>query len=1150
MVALLSVLGLIVALLVALQILLRPSVLTPMVNDFATEYIDGDVAFKEVKAHVIKSFPNLHLETRDLSITYPRQRFFPGESGIDTLASLRELDLALDYTALLKGKIHVRKAELKRPRIFAHYFDSTSANWDILPIGGNDKKDTSSSPLPPISVDKLVLTDRPFIAFNDHQDSIRAFFTMRKMLLSGELDSEDILQSKSELSIDSLLVAGRTTADTISFRLERLRANLGKRNLELEASAGARLRSGSIGRLSVPISLEASSHFPKLEEGELGAEIKRLSLGVSAIELEGSGSVIKRKDGVLDLDLGAMVKDCELAKLIKEYKDNFPVLQKIRTNAKLSLDAKVKGSMGNGQMPRIDAILQVPLSYLDYEGLGRRGNIALDAVVSRGEGEQTDASLNKLFLDIVGARISGSGSAKDILGEDPHFSLNATVNARADSLANAFLADMGIFGNGSLDAVIKGSAALSQLSLPKIGNADVKCSLKGKDLFFEIPRDSISLTLPTADIELETKANSIDRSLKKGARVLALKTQLDTLDATIGSSYFRGGDILLLMQNSAEILKGGKELTPLVGIMKVGNLRMRDGDGLAVGIKENTETFRISPATAERPSPRLALKSKSGGLRLRSGENVISLKDAAFDISAVKHVSKRRSTLTQTQGRPQMRFRPRRDSSSRRKDDFASADIHISLSKGLSEYFRNWDIDGNIDFPEGRTTIPAFPLRTSLSNVKGSFDNDTLNLRSITIRSGASDISANAQLSGTRRAILGHGRGKMQLTASVDSDYLDANELMRAYAHYRSYSSSSQTVPSEQQEVPAEGKLIVLPSNLDVDFSLEARGIHYDSLEVSWAAADVAMRDRTLRVTNALAASNMGDLYVEGFYATRSKQDIKAGFDLNLVDITAEKVITLFPAIDSIMPMLTSFAGDLDCEMAATTQLDTNMNIIMPSIDGVMRISGKELTLKDSKEFAKIAGMLMFKDKNKAVIDNMAVTGIINDNILEVFPFVMDVDRYLFAASGIQHLSKEFSYHISVIRSPLLVKFGLNAWGDDFDHIHYALAKAKYRSANVPVFTKQLDNAQYSLVAAIHNIFELGVEKAMEENRTGNFVEGGISTFGEPMDTTSVNITLESMEKMESNADSVARRVTTRREALKEEVLYLERQAALKSKEE
>ena len=486
------------------------------------------------------------------------------------------------------------------------------------------------------------------------------------------------------------------------------------------------------------------------------------------------------------------------------------------------------------------------------------------------------------------------------------------------------------------------------------------------------------------------------------------------------------------------------------------------------------------------------------------------------------------------------------------KDDFASKDIKISLSKALQGYVRNWDFEGNVDLSGGRIMMPAFPLRTRVSAIKGSFDNDTLDLQNITINAGVSDVSARANLTGLRRALIGRGKSKLKLKADVSSNYIDANELMRAYAYYTTYEppqkladASDEAVEEavESAELPDStgSKLIVIPSNLDVDFTLEASGIKYDSLLISWAAADVAMRDRTLQVTNAIAASNMGDLYFEGFYSTRNKKDLSAGFDLNLVNITAEKVITLFPAVDTLMPMLQSFDGDLDCELAATTQIDTNMNLIIPSVDGILKISGNDLNLRDSKEFTKIAKLLLFRDKKKAHIDNMSVTGMMRENRIDVFPFVLSVDRYMVAASGYQKLDEWLDYHISVIKSPLLFKFGLNAWGKDFDHIKYGLGRARYRSANVPVFTKQMDTVQYSLLAAIHNIFELGVEKALAENRAAEYLkqqEAGSGATGE----VSAEELEDAAQGMAGFQEGILGNVESRREAIKQEILRLEKE--------
>ena len=1144
---LLVLLGLVLVVLITFQILMRPSVLTPIVNQVAADYVDGEVKFDEVKIHAIKSFPYLHLEASDLSITYPHRRYarfdvHPVDSSrIDTLAAFRELDLWVNYPALMRHRISVHKARLTHPRIFAQQFDSTTANWQILkPFAEKASADTASaanSGNDPwhIQLGKIELEDRPFIVYRNLPDTIRGFFHLQRLSLDGHYDSEDLDKIRLELELDSLRASGRLPADTVSLRLNHLKAKVKERNIQLEADAGTRLRTRNFGRLTVPVRLELDANVPSEEE----VLIRQLKLGVSAIALEGSGRLKKLEDGAVEMDVQAAIGDCPLGDIIREYRPNVPVFKKIETDAHLHLEANAKGTYGQGKTPIVNALVQIPKALLDYEGMGRKGRVALDATVTTDENMVVQASVRELLVDILGAKIKASGGVEDVLGEDPLIRLNGTVRARVDSLTRAFTAERGISGTGSIDGRIQGKARLSQLDMAHIGQASIEGDLTARNLTLEDGPDSLSAFLPEVKMNVATKANTIDRNIRKGARVLALKADFDTLNVQYGGMFIRGKGLQLLLQNSDEILKGGKELTPLMGLLKVASLRLRDRDGLGLGLRDNMETFRITPASAERPTPRLSLSSRSTGVIVRQGTDLYALRGLKFKLAASRHQRK-----APTVPRDSLRRRLR---TAVVQDDFASADITISLGDAFRNYWRQWDIEGDLALERGRLAMPAFPLQTAVSNVEGTFNNDVLDLKNLTLTAGESDLSAQAELSGLRRALAGRGRSRMKLKADVRSDFLDANELMRAYAYYTTYeppreladasdTDVEQAVASAELPDSTGSRLIVIPSNLEVDFSLESNGIRYDSLLVSWAAADVGMRDRTIQVTNAVAASNMGDIYFEGFYSTHSKKDIKAGFDLNLVHITAEKVITLFPAIDTLMPLLTSFAGDLDCELAATSDIDTTMNLLLPTIDGIMKISGKDLSIKDSPEFTKIARLLKFRNKEKATVDNMAVTGLVRDNTLEIFPFVLDVDRYQMAASGIQHLNESFNYHVSVIKSPLLVKFGLNAWGDDFDHIHYGLGAAKYRSANVPVYTKQLDTVHYNLIAAIHNVFELGVEKALAENRSRELLPAS-EEQAEHLSETSLDNTGAVMEEAVQTASA-------RREALKEEILQLQNQAA------
>ena len=120
-----------------------------------------------------------------------------------------------------------------------------------------------------------------------------------------------------------------------------------------------------------------------------------------------------------------------------------------------------------------------------------------------------------------------------------------------------------------------------------------------------------------------------------------------------------------------------------MGLVKVGSLRLRDAEGMSVSLRDNVETFRVTPATKARPSPRLQLRSQSGRLRARLGENLYALRDVKFDIGAQKHIRRHFQRDTTR--------RRRRPGGPIKADDFAASDIRINLGEGLRNYVRNWD---------------------------------------------------------------------------------------------------------------------------------------------------------------------------------------------------------------------------------------------------------------------------------------------------------------------------------------------------------------------------------------------------------------------------------------------------------------------------
>ena len=245
--------GIWAVLLLVLQILLSPSVLNRIVDRYANDFIDGDLEFSRARIHMFRHFPSIGITLEDGSLTYPAERFDTLEAAspqgrllysgcgqevdtleatspqgrllysgcgqeADTLASFSRFSAGINIASLISGKIGITHAELAKPRIFAHSYDSTSANWNIFKTS---EEDTTSTALPPISVGRIRLSDNPHIVYTDSEDTIFAMIDVRKIAFDGRLDTRRASRNRIGLTFDSLLVAGRIAADTLGMKMDR-----------------------------------------------------------------------------------------------------------------------------------------------------------------------------------------------------------------------------------------------------------------------------------------------------------------------------------------------------------------------------------------------------------------------------------------------------------------------------------------------------------------------------------------------------------------------------------------------------------------------------------------------------------------------------------------------------------------------------------------------------------------------------------------------------------------------------------------------------------------------------------------------------------------------------------------------------------------
>ena len=142
-----------------------------------------------------------------------------------------------------------------------------------------------------------------------------------------------------------------------------------------------------------------------------------------------------------------------------------------------------------------------------------------------------------------------------------------------------------------------------------------------------------------------------------------------------------------------------------------------------------------------------------------------------------------------------------------------------------------------------------------------------------------------------------------------------------------------------------------------------------------------------------------------------------------------------------------------------------------------MFISGDSLVLMDGETFAEISKMLMFKNKKRNVFDHIETNITIEDGNVTIYPFLLEIDRYRAAVGGTQGLDMNFDYHISILKSPVPFKMGINITGN-LDDMKIRLGKAKYKDAVSPVEIRKVDSTRINMGRNIIEEFRKLVERA------------------------------------------------------------------------
>ena len=111
------------------------------------------------------------------------------------------------------------------------------------------------------------------------------------------------------------------------------------------------------------------------------------------------------------------------------------------------------------------------------------------------------------------------------------------------------------------------------------------------------------------------------------------------------------------------------------------------------------------------------------------------------------------------------------------------------------------------------------------------------------------------------------------------------------------------------------------------------------------------------------------------------------------------------------------------------------------------------------------------------MIDSIDIELTISDGHLNLYPFIMNIDRYKLGVMGYNDLDFNLNYHISVLKSPIPFKFGINIKGAPGD-MKIRLGGAKFKENMVAQRDSIAVKTRISLLSEINGAFRRGLRAA------------------------------------------------------------------------
>ncbi len=1061
---------------------LSPDKLTPLVRNVANRVLDAEVSLGRVELSAKSTYPFLRLEVDSLLIVSPVMAAAKTDTTLrlpeyaDTLLAVGHIMGELNMPRLLTGTVDVNNVAIVRPMVNIVIVNDSLNNFDIVRPGAESEDDAGLAVMPAIALRRFSIEDADNFRFYDAPTETHV-----------TVGINTLIERNGEKPVYSLTFAGEVAGEMLQ----------------------------AYNMTSVPVSLDGDVCWDIASPNRV--RLSEFSLAMAWLELMFD----------LDADFGEeltinqfdascrRVKVSDLMAVVPERTAKELSLGLLRTDAELSVSVRLDSvfNLDRDSIPHATVALEVAPCQLRY-GNARFERLAAGLTLDLNGNDLSKSVVTLDRLEVAGpaTQLALSGRVTDVAG-DPDFKVRVDGFTNLSKLPPPLLKMIEGYLSGKIKASVDVAGRMSMFDRNNFHRLKVDGDVDFSRLYWVSPDTSNMAFVDEACLKFGTKMKfNTDAELlaatltADSASLLSGGIEVDLSDFSIG---FGVTNQALPADTTIVVPMGGALKFKALNVNSItdsAGARFRDVAGKVV-MKRYNNMSRVPEFMFDLSIDRMAAGSRDARM-LFSGSRLHFDAHKQPVSRAMQAMRKRVDSIAKS--RPDLpadsvmalalaKRRSHRSTHHRVHAELTDSSTEIiewGTSKALGRLLLQWSLNGSLTSERAGLFTPHFPLRNRLDNLNITFNNDSILLTQLAYKVGRSDFLADGRIINVKGALTARRRlSPLKIELDAVCDTVDVNQLAEGFFRGASYSANGgggmaaglSVVDDESMfEREMDGKHdaesdtmapVLIPANIEADFSLRAKNILYSDLLLHDMTGNVLVYDGALNLHQLQASSDVGSVDLSALYSAPSVDDIRFGFGLKVNEFDIARFMDLVPAIDSIMPLLRDVSGIINADIAATVDIDSTMNLKLPTLTAAVKLQGDSLQLLDGETFRTIAKWLMFKNKQRNIIDRMTVEMIISDGQMQMFPFIFDIDRYKLGVQGHNDLALNFNYLVSVLKSPLPFKFGITLKGNPDDY-KIRLGKARFDEKQAVERKLIVDTARVNLIDQIENVFRRGVRRS------------------------------------------------------------------------